>query len=285
MLPTVKFFDHDVTRVVVGDNPAHGNSYIHDIYTNEEMNEFYSHENTVQMLVRAVETGHNTALLLASPKMLNALRDFNKNYGGGLKIIFQTYPPSINNFAENVDEMMEFEPIAIYHQGSTGEHLVETGDTETYLINFETIRAKGVPAGMAFHNPENVLRAERENWGSEFYVLCPYNTRRNRKGEQSSFITGKSKSELVFHPDDRLTMFPIIRAIKKPVVVIKALAGGQILIGKKEEEYPAVIEKYMAEVFDNIKPNDIICVGVYQKYKDQLKENAEIVSRILGGSV
>jgi len=284
MLPTAHFFGNEVTRLIVGDNPNHGNSYIHDIYTNDEMNDYYTHENTVQMLVQARETGYNTILVLASPKMLEALKAFNSRYGGSLKIIFQTYPPSIDRFAENIDEMMEFDPIAIYHQGTTGEHLIEIEAIDTYLANMEIIREKGLPSGMAFHDPDNVLRAERENWGADFYVLCPYNLRRNRKGEQSSFITGKSKTELVFHPDDRLTMFPIIRDIQKPVIVIKALAGGQILVGKTEEEYPAVIEKYMAEVYANIKPEDIVCVGVFQRDKDQLKENADMVSRILGGT-
>ena len=281
MLPTADFFGHKITRMILGDNPAHGNSYIHDLITNEEMNEFYTTENTINMLKRAKETGYNAALLLASPKMFDALRKFNAAEGG-LKIIFQTYPPSIDNFAANVDEMLEFNPIAIYHQGSTGETLIENEDIDTYLKNVEYIRKTGLPTGMALHNPENVLRAERENWGADFYTLCPYNSRRNRKGEQSSFITGKSKSDLVFHPDDRFIMFDIIKNLKKPVILIKALAGGQVYIGKQKSEYPAITEKYFKEVYDNIKPNDVVCIGVFQRDHDQLKENAEIVSRILG---
>jgi len=281
MLPTVNFLNHDVTRLIVGDNPVHGHVYIQDMYTGEDAVAFYTHDIIVNMLLRARETGYNTALLLASPVMLAALREFNAEWRGGLKVIFQTYPPSINNFAENVNEMLEFNPIAIYHQGSTGEHLIETGEVDTYLANVETIRKTGVPAGMAFHDPENVLRAEQENWCADFYVLCPYNSRRDRKGEQSGFITGKSKSDLIFYPEDRFTMFPIIRNIQKPVVLIKPLAGGQVLVGKPEEEHPAIIEKYMAEAYANIKPTDIVCVGVFQRDKDQLKENANIVARIL----
>ena len=280
MLPAVDFFGHEVTRMILGDNPAHGNTYIHDLISGEEMSEYYSQQNIVKMLRRAKETGYNTALILASPIMLKALRQFNAE-GGGLHVIFQTYPPSIDCFAENIDEMMEFNPIAIYHQGTTGETLIENDDIETYLSNVEVIRKKGVPAGMAFHDPDNVLRAEHENWGADFYVLCPYNLRRNRKGHQSSFITGESKSSLVFHPDDRLTMFPIIRDIQKPVIVIKALAGGQIFIGKPKEEYPAIAEKYLAETFEKIKPSDIVCIGVFQRDVDQIKQNADIVSRVL----
>jgi len=280
MLPVTNFFNHEITRLMVGDNPNHGNTYIHDLISSEEMSSYYTHENIVKMLVRAKETGYNTALVLASPIMLAALRQFNSEEGG-LHIIFQTYPPSIDCFAENIDEMIEFNPIAIYHQGTTGEHLIETDQIEVYLSNLETIRKTGLPVGMAFHDPENVLRAEREGWGADFYVLCPYNSRRNRKGHQSSFITGASKTDLIFHPDDRLVMYPIIRNIAKPVIVIKALAGGQVFIGKPKDEYPAIAEQYLAEAYNSIKPTDIVCLGVFQRDEDQLKQNADIVSRIL----
>ena len=280
MLPTANFFGHRITRMIVGDNPTHGNTYIHDLISREEMSDYYTEGNIVKMLKRAKETGYNTGLILASPIMFSALRRFNAEEGG-LKYIFQTYPPMIDRFAENIEEIMEFDPIAIYHQGSTGENLIERGEIETYLANIATIRKTGLPTGVALHDPGNVLRAEREKWNVDFYVLCPYNTRRNRKGHQSSFITGESKSDLVFHPEDRFTMFPIIRDIQKPVAVIKALAGGQVFIGKPKEEYPAIAEQYLAETFENIKPDDVVCIGVFQRDVDQLKQNADIVSRVL----
>jgi hypothetical protein len=280
MLPAVHFFGHEVTRMIPGDNPVHGHTYIQDIYSAEDMTAYYNFENILKMLASAQEYGCNAILALASPVMLKALKQFEK-CGGKLKIIFQTYPPAIDCFAQHIEEIAEYGPIAIYHQGSTGEHLVETGDIKTYLANVDCIRKKGLPAGMAFHDPDNVQRAERENWGADFYVLCPYNARRNRRGEQSGFITGASKSDLVFYPEDRFTMFPIIRSIEKPVIVIKALAGGQILIGKPKEEHPAVIEAFLRETYESIKPTDLVCVGVFQRDADQLRQNTDMVRRIL----
>ena len=43
--------------------------------------------------------------------------------------------------------------------------------------------------------------------------------------------------------------------------------------GKTPEEIPCVLEGVYTDVFENIKPNDIACIGVYQKFKDQIKEN------------
>jgi hypothetical protein len=41
------------------------------------------------------------------------------------------------------------------------------------------------------------------------------------------------------------------------------------------------VEAVFRETYQNIKPTDIACVGVFQKYKDQLKENADIAAKVL----
>jgi hypothetical protein len=76
-------------------------------------------------------------------------------------------------------------------------------------------------------------------------------------------------------------MYDLIRGVKQPVIIIKALAGGQIFIGKKKEEYPDILTKYMSEAYASIKDNDIVCVGVFQRDLDQLKQNSTIVQDIL----
>ena len=43
-----------------------------------------------------------------------------------------------------------------------------------------------------------------------------------------------------------------------------------------------MLESVYANVYSNIKPNDIACIGVYQKYGDQIKESADIVKKVLG---
>jgi len=50
---------------------------------------------------------------------------------------------------------------------------------------------------------------------------------------------------------------------------------------KSPEEIPALIENSMREVYAGIKPNDIILVGAFQKLGNQIRENADIASRVL----
>jgi hypothetical protein len=76
-------------------------------------------------------------------------------------------------------------------------------------------------------------------------------------------------------------MFEAIKKASKPCIAFKVFAGGQIFLGKTETEIPAVAEAAIKETYENIKPNDIICVGVFQRDKNQIKENADIVKKIL----
>ena len=65
-------------------------------------------------------------------------------------------------------------------------------------------------------------RAEAEDWGVDFYMFCLYNARRNRLGEPSGFITGKTKADLVFCPDDRFDAYEVIKSVQKPLTICDA---------------------------------------------------------------
>lgn len=277
MIPCVDFFGTFVTRLTLGDNPFNGHSYIQDVHSGDEMMDYYSAENCVATLFEAEEQGVNTYIALADPFVLRIIRQYRLE-GGKMNIIFQSYPAIDLNV--NLPMMMKCSPIAIYHQGGTADYFVESGHMDDLRSRIKQIRDTGVPAGLGTHEPGTVLRAESEGWGADFYMTCLYNARRTQRGQQSGFITSKPK-ELVFYPDDRFLMFEVIRQVKKPCIAFKVFAGGQIFCGKTAEQIPAVAEAALRETYENIKPSDLACIGVFQKYKDELKENIDIVKKIL----
>jgi hypothetical protein len=195
-----------------------------------------------------------------------------------MHIMFQTYPPVA--LETNLRQMMECEPIGIYHQGGTLDLLCEEEKTEELLNRLDKIRATGVKAGIGTHVPETLMRAERENWGVDFYMACLYNARRTQRGQQSGFITGKAK-ELVFYEEDPPFMYEAIRAVLKPCIAFKVFAGGQIFEGKADDEIPGTVEAVFETVYANIKSSDMACVGVFQKYSDQLTMNCEAAEKVL----
>jgi len=277
MLPTIDFYGTPVTRLFLGDNPFIGNSYVPDVYGRAEMYDYYTAENVLKALYMAEECGINTYMALADPFLVRMIRQYKKD-GGKMNIMFQTYPPM--DLQAGIGMMMACEPVAIYHQGSTLEEFYEEGRIDFVRERLELIRATGVKVGLGTHVPEIILRAEREEWGMDFYMSCLYNYRNLRRGKQSSFYTGEEK-HLKFYPGDPPLMYEVIKQISKPCVAFKIFAGGQVFYNKTAEEMPGVAEAVYIEVFENIKECDVTCIGVFQKYKNQIKENAEIVEKVL----
>ncbi len=277
MIPTVDFFGTPVSRLFLGDNPVNGHSYIPEICTGEAMMDYFTAQNVVRALFEAEKLGYTTCLPLANDYMLRVIRQY-RNEGGKINWIFQPYPPIA--LEVNVRQMMACDPLAVYHQGTTTDGLCEAGQVDVLRDNLKKLKASGKPVGLGTHVPETILRSEDEDWGVDFYMACLHNTRK-RGGEASSFITGKAK-HLKFFMEDRQEMFKVIQQVRKPCIAFKVLAGGQMFYGKSPAEIPAVVETAFRETFAGIKPTDLATVGFFQRDKDQLKENAEIVKRVLG---
>lgn len=279
MSMNVEFLGKQVSRMIVGDNPVNGHSYIPDIYSGDEMQDYYTAQNAVKALFEAEKHGINTCLPLANDFMIRVLRQY-RNEGGKMNVIFQSYPAI--EFDINLRMMLNVEPLGIYHTGSMTDMYCESGQHQKLRDHIKMVKDAGVLVGMGTHVPERVKRAEDEDWGADFYLTCLYNARKNREGETSGFISGKPKNHLVFFPEDRFEMFDVIKQVEKPCIAFKVFAGGQIFYDKNEEECKKAAYNALKETYDNIKPNDLVCMGVFQKYKNQIEENMGYVSDILG---
>ena len=130
-----------------------------------------------------------------------------------------------------------------------------------------------MPVGIGTHLPEVIERAEEEDWGADFYMACMHNARRGRRGEQSGFITGKTKAHIKFYPEDRPVMLETLKKVEKPIIAFKIFAGGQMLLNKTEAEIDETIKGVYEEVFSSLKPNDIAAFGAFQRDKDQIAQN------------
>jgi len=276
-MKTVDFFGTQVSKLVLGDNPVHGHSYIGDVTPGSAMLDYYTAENYLKLLRRAEELGINSYLGLANDYTLRIWRQY-ANEGGKMNLMFQTYPAA--DLGANIVQMKAYAPKAVYHQGGTLDYMVEMGQIDLVKERIKMLKDVGVPVGLGTHVSEVVIRAEEENWGADFYMTCLYNARKQQRGQQSGFITGKSK-DLKFYPDDKYEMFEVIKKVQKPCMVFKLLAGGQVFYGKDPSEYEAIIEHEFRDAFANMKPSDVGVIGVYQKDHDQLAQNVRIANKVL----
>lgn len=271
----VNFFGNSVSKLIIGDNPMTGHSYIEDRISGQEMKSWYTAERIKEALYKMEQCGYNTMLPLADPYIMRILQEYQLD-GGKLKFIWQPYMPMDQEVSMRM--MKEMATIGIYHQGTTTDFLYENGRADEIKARIAQYRKLGVPVGLGTHRPDVIELSENEGWDVDFYVACLQNARRGREGEASGFITGKTKAKLIFYPEDRPVMLDLLKKLSKPVIAYKIFAGGQMFLGKSHDEIRELIKGVYDEVFTALKPDDLAAIGVFQRYSDQLHENAELYS-------
>jgi hypothetical protein len=237
------------------------------------MKAYYTAENIKRAMFKMEEAGYNAMLPLADPFMIRVIQEYQRE-GGKMKFIFQPYMPM--NQDVSIKQMMDVGAIGIYHQGTTTDFLYESGRTDEIRAMIDKYHTMGIPVGLGTHRPDVIELSEKEGWEVDFYLACMQNARKGREGEASGFITGKTKQGLVFHAEDRPVMLNTLKSVTKPIIAFKLFAGGQMFLGKTQEEKREVIKGVYEEVFSALKPNDLGAIGVFQRDSDQISENAEL---------
>ena len=270
-MKTVDFFGNKVSRLIVGGNPFSGFSYITHVTTRDEMLDYYTAETIIKTLKYAETLGYTAFIGTTDCFTARWYRQYI-NEGGTIKWIAQTHVPLDINACVNF--AVEGNAIAIFHQGTYGDSLFESNDLDHYRRNLDVMRKANIPVGIATHVPEFIKVAEEE-LGLDFYMACVHNMRRDNEGRVSSSISGLKNEVHTFVYEDREPMFNMIKSLDKPCIAFKFLAGGNYAFNRED------LKKSFIETYENIKPNDLAAVGVFQRDYDQLKENAQIMDEIL----
>ena len=274
----VDFFGHKVSKLICGDNPFNGHSYITDYIPGKEMVDFHTEDKILEAMHRMEELGINTMLPLSDPYIIRILQHYRNN-GGKMNFIFQIYTPMM--FAESFDVNMRLmntvDPIGVYIPGSKVDANFELGNFDTILDITKKLRDNmDCKIGLGTHYPKVIDYSEKEGWDHDFNVACMYNFRRGREGEKSGFLTGKSKSGITLVESDREIMLNSLRNVKKPVIAFKIFGGGQFLVDEEESARRALLYDIYNTVFTSLKPDDFAAIGIFQKYHDQLGENVSV---------
>ena len=275
----VDFFGSKVSKLIVGDNPFNGHSYITQFISKEEMIDYHTEDKILEAMHKMEELGINTMLPLADPFIIRILTHYRAN-GGKMNFIFQTYAPMMtcHETADiSFNQMMAVDPIGVYISGTFTDVRFETGRKKEITDMIANCRKFDIPLGIGTHHPELIELSEKENWDIDFYMACMYNLRNGREGEESGFITGKNKSSIhPIIPGDRAIMLNTLQNVQKPIIAFKIFAGGQMLVEKTETERRALIKDTYNTVFNSLKPNDFATIGIFQKHHDQLTENVSV---------
>ena len=171
----------------------------------------------------------------------------------------------------------DLKPLALQRQGEVVDKSYRNGEMRTVSEWCKKVRDLGVLVGVGTHKPEVIAQVEEEGWDVDFYAGCVYN--RTRTVEEWKKALNGEITEMpgeIYLQSDPPRMYRVMRQTRKPCFAFKILAAGRIP--------DRGIEQAFRTAFASIKPTDALYVGMFPKFKDEVRENAEIVHRILVNS-
>lgn len=259
MLPTVDFCGIQATRLIIGANPFGGFSHQNKARS-EEMLAYYTPERIKETWARAEAAGINTMITNnETPHVINTTEEYLAN-GGKLNWISQVSWRSFGSMEAAIDRSVAIGCKGMYFHGGLTDELYAKKDADTLRRWVAYAKSKGVFCGVAGHHPDAHLWVDSLNL-VDFHAVCFFNCGSLHYGKGDKFYLGD--------------IFPAVEAVKriqKPCIGYKIMGSGR-LDAKMAFEY----------AFENIKPTDVVNVGMHRGDKDSIvEENVALVQHILG---
>ena len=274
LLPTVRWGKHEITRLLVGHNPIKGVSHFSP-QLDQEMRQWFAAEphRSVAMLHRCQQVGINACQMGFRTSERNMIEDALRKYyeeGGTLKWIatFYSMPTDAAAAKEELARILQMRPrpIGVQQAGTTTDPLLKDGKVDASLENLKRFRDTGLLVGLGSHNHEAIDHAADKGWDVDFYQCSFY---------RSAFGPKPQRPGELFEDEDRQSMVKTIRQVPKPCIAFKVLGGN------RHCSSPKSLEDALRFAMKSIKPSDVILLGMWQKQKDQVSENADLVRKIL----
>jgi hypothetical protein len=268
-VPKVKFGNAEISRVVVGCNPFYGWSHF-NATLDTVMKEWYTPDRVCEVLHQCNRYGIDTFNYLHIARAYTDFEQFRAE-GGHMHLIVQ----GVGDPQFVIDAL---QPLAIYHHGEMTDRAFQAGKLDSVREYCKKLRQAGVMVGVGSHKPEVIARVQEEGWDVDFFAGCVYNRTRTPE-EWSKVLNGNvpvSPGD-VYLETDPPRMYAVLRQTSKPCFAFKILAAGRI-------ETPQALDRAFQAAFAAIKPADCVFVGMFPRIKDQVRENAERVHRILARS-
>jgi hypothetical protein len=270
-LPAVPFGRYRISRLIAGANPIYGYSHFNRLL--DRLRSEYPTPERVHDFLRNLErAGYNTWQASWSERLENDWLRY-KDQGGKLQLLLLSRP-AFNDEPHMLRRAMKLKPLGIAQHGSRTNQYWEKGELDRSLDYLRRIRDTGAMVGLSCHNPKEVEYAEERGWPVDYYMTCLYYMNRSR--EALAKLLGEAPFGEIYLPSDPPKMMAVIRRVPKPCLAYKALAAGRTIGG------PEQIREKLAAALTGIKPTDAVIVGMYQRFSDQIGQNAQMAREILG---
>ena len=264
-VPKMKFGNAEVSRLVLGTNPFYGYSH-YSQNLDWAMREWYTPDRICETMRRCAPYGINAFNLAGLGR---APQDFQKflDEGGKMHLIAQILddPTAI---------WKQFKPLGMYYQGEQVDKAWNAGKMGSVEDWCKKARDLGTVVGVGTHRPDVIAFVEDKGWDVDFYAGCVYDRTRTMD-EWKRVLNGnlQERPEETYLQGDPPRMYKVMRQTKKPCFAFKVLAAARL----RDND----VEQAFRTAFENLKPSDGIFVGMWPCRKDEIRENAELVTKIL----
>jgi hypothetical protein len=271
LLPTVKFSGAQITRLIVGSNPFYGYSHFNQVL-DHHMREWMTQDRRIEVLKSAERHGINTWQLHYNDEPLADFKRYRAE-GGKMNLILLADFALMKDPGLMPKVVAEMKPVGIGHHGNRTDERFRSGEKNKVREFLKVVRDSGVMVGLSTHNPQVIETVESEGWDIDYYQACLYRVTRTPEEARQEF--GESPIGELYYEKDPERMCGVIRRTSKPCLAFKLLGAGRLINNKGS------IEKAFRFALQNIKPTDAVIVGMYPRFNDQVRENAEMIRRIL----
>jgi hypothetical protein len=245
-MPTINLGGLEVSRLFLGSNPFFGFSHGNPQASGKEMKAFYTPQRIMEVLDAAADQGITAVWTPCYDHWIKLWNEY-RGKGGKLKI-WIGQPDNFGKMKDHITACAKNGGTAVCIQGECAGRAIRDGKFDLVKGWLAHIKSFGLPAGLASHRSEEILKAEEQGLPAEFYHLT----------------VGVPDS---YRKADRDKALATIRKIDKPMVAFKALGAGRF---PPKEAFPYVLK--------SLRPKDGICVGVFPRTRDEIAENAALVS-------
>jgi hypothetical protein len=258
MLPTVSFCGLTLTRLVLGANPFGGFSH-QNRERDREMVAYHTVDRILETWERAEAAGINAMVTNnESAHVVQAVREYLGG-GGKLQWIAQVNCRVQPDMEKALDEAVEIGCSALYIHGGQVDNLFCRKDDATLRRWCGHARSLGVPVGCAGHSPEAHMWVDQLEI-TDFHAVPFFTCGSVHNGEGEKFSLS-----------DMLRAVACIKQIQQPCIGYKIMGAGRI-DARMAFEY----------AFENIKPGDVVNVGMHRGDKDNMvEENASLAREFL----
>ncbi|HZT41419.1 MAG TPA: hypothetical protein VFA07_04490 [Chthonomonadaceae bacterium] len=259
-LPQIHLGTLQVSRLIAGSNPISGFSHAGSERT-RQMLEYFTVDRIKAHLRDCEAHGINALVARADRFIMRVLAEYWRE-GGRIQWIAQT-APEMRDPQANIQQARQAGASAIFVHGGDVDQLFAQGQSDEVHARVKLIRSLGLPAGMAAHDPCNLLEAQEKEIPVDFYLVCLYNLTGYR-----GRTTLEPKEE--FERKDRAIALAALRQLERPCIAYKVLGAARLSP-----------EEGLADVRQALRPGDGVLIGMFPPdHPDIIGENVRRIATL-----